>query len=73
MIHFPPKEERQDHDNTEESKPEKDVPVLIDVLVSDDAELDMLPGKPNKPTHQFLIHQLVMHQCSLAVEPTRAL
>ena len=40
----------------------KDVPVLIDQLVADDAELDMLPANPQKPTHQFLIHQLNMRQ-----------
>jgi hypothetical protein len=57
-IHFPPKEDRGQ--STMDSKT-KDVPALIDELVSDNAELDMLPGKPDKPIHQFLIHQLVMH------------
>ena len=58
VIHFPPKEESEK--NATDSKP-KDVPVLIDKLTSDDAELDMLPKDPKKPTHQFLIHELVMH------------
>ena len=56
-INFPPKEQAG---KTPEAKA-KDVPVLIDELVSDNAELDMLPKNPDKPTHQFLIHQLVMH------------
>ena len=56
-IHFPPKEQRG---KATDSKP-KDMPVLIDELVSENAELDMMPGNPEKPTHQFLIHQLVMH------------
>ena len=30
--------------------------------MADDAELDMLPANPEKPTHQFLIHQLNMRQ-----------
>jgi hypothetical protein len=56
-IHFPPKEKRG---QPMDSKT-KDVPFLIDELVSDQTELDMLPGNPEKPIHQFLIHQLVMH------------
>ncbi len=56
-IHFPPKEERGEATDSKT----KDIPVLVDELVSDDAELDMLPGNPDKPIHQFLIHQLVMH------------
>ena len=56
-IHFPPKEER----GKSALSKGKDVPVLIDKLVSDNAELDMLPSNPEKPIHQFLIHQLVMH------------
>jgi len=56
-INFPPKEQ---HGKTKDPKT-KDVPVLIDELVSDDAELDMLPRNPDKPIHQFLIHRLVMH------------
>lgn len=59
-IHFPPKEQRQDNSNG--LKKTKDVPVLIDELISDKAELDMLPGNPDKPVHQFLIHSLVMHR-----------
>lgn len=58
VIHFPPKDEREPILN---SKKPKDVPVLIDELTSDGGELDMLPANPDKPVHQFLIHQLTMH------------
>jgi len=58
VIHFPPKEQGE-NPKLAGSSP-KDVPVLIDELVADDAELDMLPANPAKPTHQFLIHQLTM-------------
>jgi hypothetical protein len=60
VIHFPPKEQGENQKLAGSSP--KDVPVLIDELVADDAELDMLPANPEKPTHQFLIHQLNMHQ-----------
>ena len=58
VIHFPPKEPGENAKLAGSSP--KDVPVLIDELVADDAELDMLPANPAKPTHQFLIHQLAM-------------
>jgi hypothetical protein len=58
VIHFPPKDKREP---IMDSKKPKDMPVLIDELTSDDGELDMLPAKPEKPVHQFLIHQLTMH------------
>jgi hypothetical protein len=58
VIHFPPKDQREPIMN---AKQPKDVPVFIDELVSDDGELNMLPANPNKPVHQFLIHQLTMH------------
>jgi len=56
-IHFPPKEQRSQSASLKNKK----IPVLIDQLISDDAELDMMPGNPDKPTHQFLIHHLVIH------------
>jgi hypothetical protein len=58
FIHFPPKDKREP---ILTSKKPKDMPVLIDKLVSDDGELDVLPSNPDKPAHQFLIHQLTMH------------
>jgi hypothetical protein len=60
-IHFPPNEQREKSTDSEPGSKPKDVPVLIDELISDSAELDMLPSNPEKPIHQFLIHQLVMH------------
>src|SRR5215467_5770390 len=60
-IHIPPKEQRIQ----ESKKKHRDIPVIVDELLSDDAELDLLPGKPDKPIHQFLIHHLVMHSVGL--------
>jgi AsmA-like C-terminal region len=60
VIQFPPKQPGENRNLMGSSS--KDVPVLIDQLVADDAELDMLPANPQKPTHQFLIHQLNMRQ-----------
>jgi hypothetical protein len=57
LIHFPPNDKREPMMNWKG----KDLPVLIDVLSSEDGELDMLPANPDKPVHQFLIHQLTMH------------
>ncbi len=65
IIQFPPKpagENRNLAGSSSAGSWSKDVPVLIDQLVADDAELDMLPANPQKPTHQFLIHQLNMRQ-----------
>jgi hypothetical protein len=42
-------------------KAKRDVQVKIDELISDDAELDILSGRPDKSPHQFLIHHLDMH------------
>jgi len=55
-IQVPPKERR----GRLMGPSTKDVPVLIDELVADDSELDILPGNPDKPIHQFVIHQLTM-------------
>jgi hypothetical protein len=60
-IHIPPKEQRQ----FETKRKRRDIPVIVDELVSDDAELDLIPKDPNKATHQFLIHRLVMKSVGL--------
>jgi AsmA-like C-terminal region len=60
-IHIPPKEKRMDWPK----KKHRDIPVIVDELLSDDAELDLLPGNPEKPVHQFLIHHLLMHSVGL--------
>lgn len=70
-IHIPPKEKRaQDNDKTPESadkpkKKTKDIPVLVDELVSEDAQLVLIPGNPTKDPHVFDIHQLVMYSVGL--------
>jgi hypothetical protein len=60
-IHIPPKEKRQ----FETKQKHRDIPVIVDELASDDGELDLLPSNPDKPTHQFLIHSLLMHSVGL--------
>jgi len=60
-IHIPPKEKRIE----EPKKKRRDIPVIVDELLSDNAELDLLPGNPEKPVHQFLIHHLIMHSVGL--------
>ena len=62
-IHIPP-----DRDRVARSAPEKTrhgIPVLVDKLVADEAELDLIPSDPKKSTHQFLIHRLTMHEVGL--------
>src|SRR5579863_2690325 len=44
-IHFPPKQERGEEDKTQKRKP---IPVSISELICDNAELDMMPGKPDR-------------------------
>ena len=67
-IHIPPKEKREFA-----RQKARDIPVFVDELVSDDGELDLIPGNPDKPTHQFLIHRLVMHSVGLGhAAPFRA-
>jgi len=58
-IQIPPREKRQGS-LFGGFKSKRNVPVRIDELVSDDAELDIIPGDPDKPVHQFLIHHLKM-------------
>jgi hypothetical protein len=61
-IHIPPKEKREP---SSPKKKQRDIPVIVDELVSNDGELDLLPGDPEKPIHQFLIHHLVMKSVGL--------
>ena len=60
-IHIPPKKEEQ----PEPRRKRRDIPVIVDELISDDAELDLIPRNPEKPVHQFLIHHLRMHSVGL--------
>ena len=41
------------------------MPVLIGEIVSDDAELRLLPKSADKDPHVFAIHHLVMHSVGL--------
>ncbi len=61
-IQIPPREMRQGKlfPMSSSGRKPKDVQVHIDELISDQAELDILSGKPDKSPHQFLIHNLVM-------------
>src|SRR5215475_5134235 len=58
-IHIPPKEKRQFA--RDPNRKHKDIPVIVDELIANDAELDLLPGDPLKSIHEFDIHRLVMH------------
>jgi hypothetical protein len=63
-IQIPPREQREGKMFSSDSpghKAKRDVQVKIDELISDDAELDILSGRPDKSPHQFLIHHLDMH------------
>jgi hypothetical protein len=62
-IHIPPKEKRDQY--KEPKKKHRDIPVIVDDLISTDAELDLIPYDPQKSIHQFLIHHLVMHSVGL--------
>jgi hypothetical protein len=61
-IQIPPREKREGKlfPMSSSGRKPKDVQVHIDELISDQAELDILSGKPDKSPHQFLIHNLVM-------------
>ncbi len=61
-IHIPPKRE---NGQPEPRKKRRDIPVIVDELISDEAELDLIPRNPDKPIHQFLIHHLLMHSVGL--------
>jgi hypothetical protein len=60
VIQIPPKGER----GKPWPKPRK-LPVLIGEIVSDDAELRMLPKSADKDSHVFAIHHLVMRSVGL--------
>jgi hypothetical protein len=62
-IHIPPKEKRDQYQEVE--RKHRDIPVIVDELVSSDSELDLVPGDPNKSIHQFLIHHLRMHSVGM--------
>jgi AsmA-like C-terminal region len=61
VIQIPPKGERGKQDWSKV----RSVPVLIDEIVSDDAELWLLPKSADKDPHVFAIHHLVMHSVGL--------
>src|SRR6478672_11960534 len=53
-IHIPPREKR----NSTQSSPGRDIPILVDELISEDAKLELIPGNPEKLPHIFRIHKL---------------
>src|SRR4030088_356303 len=61
IIQIPPKGQRRKQDWSKV----RDVPVLIGEIVSDDAELRLLPKSADKDPHVFAIHRLVMHSVGL--------
>ena len=61
VIQIPPKEDRGDQNGPKA----RNIPVLIGEIVSDDAELRMLPKSDDKDPHVFAIHHLVMHSVGL--------
>ena len=60
-IQIPPPAQRRKQDWSEA----RDMPVLIQEIVSDDAELRLLPKSADKDPHVFAIHRLVMHSVGL--------
>jgi hypothetical protein len=64
VISIPPKNKRPPDPNAQK-KPKREIPLLVDELISDDSELRLLPGDPAKDPHIFLIHRLVMHSVGL--------
>src|SRR5437660_5839713 len=60
-IHIPPKSERE----PEPRKKLRDIPVIVDEFISDDADLDLLPRNPDRPVHQFLIHHPLLPSVGL--------
>ena len=61
VIQIPPKAERGKQDWSKV----RNSPVLIGEIVSDDAELRLLPKSADKDPHVFAIHHLVMHSVGL--------
>jgi hypothetical protein len=64
VIHIPPKDKRPPSTNVPKKR-KRDIPVIVDELIADDAELDLMPGDPSKDTHVFSIHRLVMHSVGM--------
>jgi hypothetical protein len=61
VIQVPPKGERRKQDWSKM----RDAPILIGEIVSDEAELRLLPKSADKDPHVFAIHHLVMHSVGL--------
>ena len=61
VIQIPPKGDR----GNQNWPKAKNLPVLIGEIISDDAELRMLPKSADKDPHVFAIHHLVMHSVGL--------
>jgi hypothetical protein len=61
IIQIPPPAQRIKQDWSKA----RNMPVLIDEIVSDDAELRLLPKSADKDPHVFAIHRLVMHSVGL--------
>jgi hypothetical protein len=61
IIQIPPPAQRTKEDWSKA----RDMPVLVQEIVSDDAELRLLPKSADKDPHVFAIHRLVMHSVGL--------
>jgi hypothetical protein len=61
VIQIPPPTQRTKQDWSKA----RSMPVLIEGIVSDDAELRLLPKSADKDPHVFAIHHLVMHSVGL--------
>ena len=64
-IHIPPKETRAQTPAPNWNLKARDIPVLVDELIAEDSRLKLIPGDPNKASHEFLIHRLAMHSVGL--------
>src|SRR5437660_8476501 len=61
VIQMPTRAERRPADWSKA----RDMPIFIHEIVSDDAELRLLPKSADKDPHVFAIHHLVMHSVGL--------
>jgi hypothetical protein len=61
VIQIPPAGQRPNQDWSHT----RDIPILIHEIVSDDAELRLLPKSADKEPHVFAIHHLLMHSVGL--------
>ncbi len=61
VIQIPPPAQRRKQDWSKA----RDMPILIHEIVSDDAELRLLPKSADRDPHVFAIHHLVMHSVGL--------